>query len=287
MRTEWTEIADHRVKICTGRHTQTINICAPDNSGDYIQRFRIATPALFLTAFSLATEGFNELEELGTFLQTTHSASDISNQSPQSARRAWEYLDPDPVWGAARLAAVNRVVLSLATEFRERRFRHRSEHSLHCELYDRLRQIPEIRDGRIAIERGEDTDLVHKEWPESGIRPEKDGRGNFDVAILTPRTAPVEEERFLRGYIKPYFAFELGLDYSCDHFLSDINKLRQHAIPVSYSIHFARPRAADQERVEELVATLRQRDRIGRDNWPRLAVVILKADSEPFIHLPA
>lgn len=239
-----------------------------------------------MTAFSLAAEGIDDLESLATFLRTEHSAKDITDQGAPATPRVCEIIEPDEQWGSHRIAAVNNVVNDLIMEFCNRPFRHRTEHTLHCELYERLRQIPEIRNGRIALEGDRDTDIVHKEWPESGVRPDKKGRGNFDVAILTPRTAPVEEECFRRGYIKPYFAFELGLDYSADHLLNDILKLQYHAIPRSYAIHCARSHAADQERVEELVADFEQRGHIGCDNWPQLAIVILKSDTDPYIRLP-
>jgi hypothetical protein len=74
---------------------------------------------------------------------------------------------------------------------------------------------------------GRRTTLIHKEWPETKPRPEKNGRrGNFDLVILDPAeilNSTVKE--FTEGRITPAFVVEMGLNYPLDHLQDDDNKL--------------------------------------------------------------
>jgi hypothetical protein len=283
MSNEWGVTAGRRFKVCTGAKSQSINVCfeEPARDGKYEYRYKLWGTG-FLTAYEIELQGFETVAQLREFV-ISKNYQDISNELVQ--KRQWMPLEPDLRWGCDIRAEIEVAIEKLTKRFLTDPYRHRVEHSLHCELFGLLNEIPAIRDGRIAIANGYQTGLVHKEWPETLVREFKTGRGNFDLALLTPLPGgqPVEEARFLGGHIKPYAAFELGLDYDRDHFLSDVLKLRHSQIDAGYVIHFARSHALDQEQVRECLEELNTSRNNGEDGWPRLVVAILKRDGETFV----
>lgn len=283
MSSVWAEIAGRRVKICAGRKSQSVNICFEDSPRDGAYEFRYKTWATArLSAYDLVLQGFAHVGELCQFLVSS-DYEDISDQA--SRGRTWDPLPPDQQWGDNQREKIDGAVERLIDHFLENPYRHRVEHSLHCDLFRLLEEVDAIRDGRIAIGGGSETRLVHKEWPETFVRAQKTGRGNFDLAVLTPFSGgqTVEVERFLGGHIQPYAAFELGLDYDRDHFLNDVTKLRHSRIEAGYVIHFARAHAADQDQVQECLGDLVSQGKDGKDGWPNLVVVILNDRGEPVV----
>lgn len=87
------------------------------------------------------------------------------------------------------------------------------------------------------------TTLIHKEWPETVVRPEKNNiRGNFDIAILSPDSiAKSSPEDFAKGLIKPDFVIEIGLNYGLDHLSQDDSKLVNSECDNGYLIHLWQP----------------------------------------------
>jgi len=87
------------------------------------------------------------------------------------------------------------------------------------------------------------TALIHKEWPETIARPDKnDRRGNFDLAILNPvdiRKHTVTD--FTNGHISPAFVVELGLNYGLDHLTNDYTKLINSNCNQGYLVHLWQP----------------------------------------------
>lgn len=87
------------------------------------------------------------------------------------------------------------------------------------------------------------TTLIHKEWPETKARPEKQGRrGNFDLAILNPEQILGHTvEDFTSGRIAPAFVIEIGLNYGLNHLKSDDKKLKNSGCPNGYLLHLWQP----------------------------------------------
>ena len=283
MSDEWCEVAGRRVKICTGKKSQSINVCFGDapREGQYEYRYK-TWDVTRLAGHDIELQAFETIEALQAFL-ISRKYQDVSDEATRG--RVWAPLAPDVQWGGSQKAEIEKAVNHLVDCYLSDPYRHRVEHSLHCDLFQLLEEIPAIREARIAVTERFNTRLVHKEWPETQVRTQKTGRGNFDLAVLTPVSGgePVGSDRFLGGHIQPYAAFELGLDYDRDHFLGDVTKLRHSRIDAGYVIHFARPQAADQEQVRECLEELEAEGHDGKDGWPSLVVAILSDRQEPFV----
>jgi hypothetical protein len=127
--------------------------------------------AISTAARSPATQNFDET--LDALLRLT----DPDAYSPQG----------DP-WISDATDEIDNAIDTLAVEFANFPYLHRVEHSLHVRLCAILRKQAAYLSLQFQI--GDNlgvTQLVHKEWPETFARPEKNGRrGNFDVVVLSP-----------------------------------------------------------------------------------------------------
>jgi len=136
---------------------------------------------------------------------------------------------------------------SLIDNFAREPYIHRCEHSIHCELYNML-NVHRALQGlyRLKGHRRRSTTLIHKEWPETNARPEKQGRrGNFDLAILDPkRITKHTVEDFTAGRIRPAFVIEIGLNYGLDHLRDDDRKLKNSGCRDGYLLHLWQPHKA-------------------------------------------
>jgi hypothetical protein len=133
---------------------------------------------------------------------------------------------------------------SLVDNFSREPYIHRCEHSIHCELYTMLavhRALQGVYPLQCVDRRK--TTLIHKEWPETTARPEKQGRrGNFDLAILDPDDIPSHTvEDFTAGRIQPVFVVEMGLNYGLDHLRNDDAKLTNSGCRHGYLVHLWQP----------------------------------------------
>jgi hypothetical protein len=135
---------------------------------------------------------------------------------------------------------VEQAIDQLVLEFVELPFLHRVEHSLHCELYALLTANRTL--GRpYPLADGTPVQLVHKEWPETKVRPGKAGRGNFDIVVLDPTAvASADVAGFELGLVKPAVVIEIGLNYGESHLIGDMEKLTNSAPPRAYLVHLAR-----------------------------------------------
>jgi hypothetical protein len=137
---------------------------------------------------------------------------------------------------------------SLIDNFVKEPYMHRCEHSIHCELYNML-SVHRALQGMYPIKDTEHkTTLIHKEWPETKPRPEKNGkRGNFDLVILDPKTILDPENirnckrDFIHGRIPPAFVVEMGLNYGLEHLTNDCYKLTNSECKNGYLIHLSQP----------------------------------------------
>ena len=137
-------------------------------------------------------------------------------------------------------ASIDQLVL----EFLEYPYLHRVEHSIHARLYGILKAQPHF-DHTFPLQTGELTQPIHKEWPETESRPNKNGRrGNFDLAVLSPDgIAAMSLSQFEDGecdQIKPPIVIEMGLHYGMKHLSDDAEKLENSKVLHAYIVHLVR-----------------------------------------------
>jgi hypothetical protein len=150
-------------------------------------------------------------------------------------------ISPDPTWMARAVAAVQTAINELVKEFVEAPYLHRVEHSLHVRLHELIAAHPVLR-GRFRIgSSAHETQLVHKEWPETVPRPGKNGRGNFDLAVLSPeQVAAADLGQFDRGLIEAAIVIEVGLNYDHRHLRGDHDKLLSSGVRAGYVVDLRR-----------------------------------------------
>lgn len=147
----------------------------------------------------------------------------------------------------------------LINEFIKQPYKHRCEHSLHCELYNMLMGHQSLQGVFQLKDTDYGTTLLHKEWPETIARPEKKNRrGNFDLAILDPKSVSgCSVKDFNRGLIKPDFVVEMGLNYNLEHLKNDANKLANSDCKHGYLVHLWQPhKGIRKEKLDALTAWL-------------------------------
>jgi hypothetical protein len=233
-------VAGRKIKVATGAKTQTVNICTDANvlgEYDYILRMHES----IASEEELVQQCFASIVELIRYLQTTRHAAiertpvSTSTQAvmkpTQSAMSAWE---------AEAVAIVEEAIDQLVTDFVSAPYMHRVEHSIHCELYRLLKSYPLLA-GTYPLGIS-NSQCVHKEWPETVVRPEKGNRrGNFDIAILAPEVlANAAIDEFATGRLRPTIAIEIGLNYNLGHLQDDAAKLVNSGLAHSYLIHLVR-----------------------------------------------
>lgn len=149
---------------------------------------------------------------------------------------------PDDRWLREAVAAVDRVIDAFVVDYVQHPFRHRVEHSLHADLFERLKR-EESFSGYYPIGGSSHlTQLVHKEWPEDAAQ-NAIRRGSYDLAILSPTALgdrSVTLEHFDRGRISPPIVIEMGLNYDHDHLKEDYAKLRDNQVRFGYLVHLER-----------------------------------------------
>lgn len=92
---------------------------------------------------------------------------------------------------------------------------------------------------------GNETQLVHKEWPETAPRRGRgrtvERRGLFDIAVLSPgQVRRASLEQFRQGRIAPPIVVELGLDYGADHLRGDVKKFENSQVLHGRLVHLTR-----------------------------------------------
>ncbi|MGE4572574.1 MAG: hypothetical protein AB7E09_07510 [Candidatus Izemoplasmatales bacterium] len=132
---------------------------------------------------------------------------------------------------------VENEIEELVNDFKKHPFKHRVEHSFHCELYNRLVKHEELNQYYSLID-GYTTQLIHKEWPACKLEEVDTRRGNIDLVILSDESIENSDlELFRLGDIKPFIAIEIGLNYDVKHMIKDIEKLNKVESYRSYIIH--------------------------------------------------
>jgi hypothetical protein len=132
----------------------------------------------------------------------------------------------------------------LVEDFIRHPYKHRSEDSIHCELYAKLFEHKDLQELYPLKEGGvKRIGLVHKDWPETAPRPGKPSRrGHLDRVVLDPaKIAKHSKNDFLPGRIRPAFVIELGLNYSFQRIREDNEKLDFSKSTGGYLIHLLQP----------------------------------------------
>ena len=187
-------------------------------------------------------------------------------------------IEPDLDWGKTIKPEIDAAINRLLDRFVQSPFRHRCEHSLHCDLMDELQKSSDLASATIPLEDGFSTQLIHKEWPEPTSREHKGKCGNIDVSVLTPLCDPLNTlslKSFRAGIIRPYAAIELGLDSSCRHLGNDYEKLQGSGIAATYVVHFSRRHSLDQEHAWQFITDPEPFLSNEHDVWPAFAAVFL------------
>ncbi|MGF1634922.1 MAG: hypothetical protein ACFCVE_13800 [Phycisphaerae bacterium] len=250
-------IGGRRISVCAGRQTQTVNVSASGNERIYDPKFRITDRDLFVNGPLLQGYNFSSVDALHSYLNDR--CGDCLIVEASGLRVSPRLIEPDAEWVRSNreklIATINNVVVSFVKD----PYLHRVEHSIHCDLYNALlSQFPEPLEGGDFKSR-----LVHKEWPETFARAGMRGRGNFDLAVLSPSVNEQRPNRldFSAGRIAAACAVEVGLNYDVTHLLADEEKLRSSAPPLGILVHLARPEGHSQDGVEEVVDRLIEAER--------------------------
>ncbi len=291
-------IDGRRVVIDQRSKSQTINICSDANrKGHYERTFRLFRGS-FVTKAEVAAR--TDLNDLQTWLRdrraedegprvprnpgTGHSATPIGQPRPTSGPAA----APEPVvattpavvlgepWLAAATRVVEVAIDSLVWEFVEHPYLHRVEHSLHARLFGLLAANPLFHHLLMIGNTGQYTQPVHKEWPETINRDGKNGRGNFDLAILNPEhVARATLEQFRQGRIAASIVIEVGLDYGLNHLSGDHEKLLNSRVESGFLIHFSRDKPRDVA-TEDYLLDIERAHRIAYAHHERSGVCAFK-----------
>lgn len=250
-------VAGRDVIVVRGTRTQTVNICTPANTaGQYQARFRLPITA------DLRTADLANLTDLDALTARLQELGAEPEDPVTTGTRPLPPLVPAPPgddpWLRRATDAVDHAIDTLLTGFLDAPYLHRVEHSLHAEVFGLLKTHDALAE-HAHLRTGQQTQLVHKEWPETLPR-DNDGtprpRGLFDLAVLSPaQLHQATLEQFRTGRIAPAIAIEIGLDYGVNHLRGDGHKLANSAVTVPYLIHLSRLPVRDTTAIED-AATL-------------------------------
>lgn len=151
-----------------------------------------------------------------------------------------ESIQSSRTWFESILPRFESAIDSLVNDFLQYPFRHRKEHSLHCELYHIL--AAELESKCIWNYGYFKAGIIQKEWPETVHAPNTI-RGNFDISIIGPQEEngrKITINEFKEGLLRPAIVAEFGLDYGLSHLEKDKNKLINSDVQHGYLIHFDR-----------------------------------------------
>lgn len=247
-----TNLRDGRqVVLVRGTRTQTVNVRTPHGgAGDDEHVYRLPI------AEDVEPADLAELADPAALRDWVASRNGVAEQRDGRRGRAVLPLvdvQEDSAWLAAATTAVETVLDDVVTEFVARPYLHRVEHSLHAELYLRLKSQAALR-GQFSLRTGEMTQLVHKEWPET--RPDRSPgasgkRGAFDLAVVSPEgLASASLEQFRQGRIAAPIVVEVGLDYGQKHLEQDGKKMLDSGVRAAFLLHLSRVRDLDTKAIE-------------------------------------
>lgn len=234
-------VGGRRVKIVRGRDTQTVNVCTEANEiKTYETTYRLGLD-VSVDGAELAT--FPDLEALREALLSRGAQIEVPGKPGSRALESVASPPADDEWVVKAQAAVDAAMTELLNDFLDKPYLHRVEHSLHTLLHSLLSKNGHLSD-RVSLIGGQETQLIHKEWPETIPRLTKEGtrkRGSFDIAILSPaQVRKATLEQFEEGRIDAPIVIEVGLDYGEPHLRQDKEKLVNSKVAVPYLLHLSR-----------------------------------------------
>jgi hypothetical protein len=191
------------------------------------------------------------------------------------------YMPDDDPWLAQGRKHVEQSIDSLIQEFAQFPYLHRVEHSIHAQLFHIMMSHEELAQRVLFGNDSATTQLVHKEWPESIAREDKD-RGNFDLAVLTPQLLKscASIKAFREGRLHAPIVIEVGLDYKAKHLAGDVLKLLNSKPKYGYLIHLVRESSREPE-AEKII--LESESKFGIKTayvWTSLGEVVVKGVNE-------
>ncbi|MGV3723956.1 MAG: hypothetical protein ACO1SX_23935 [Actinomycetota bacterium] len=278
-------IAGHDVYVRTGPKTRTYNVRSlPGSPNRYKHRVQleVALCGSYPPDRELVAHDFPTIDAFAAHLINHHQGYvPTIGRSPRLPNCVSVIADPD--WMGRAVTAVEQSINRLLDQFLTNWYMHRVEHSIHCELYTMFKETPPLN--RIIDFGTFVTQPVHKEWPETCVRPGKNERGEYDFGILplpSSGSPAVSEALFCEGWIAPAIAIELGLNYNLKHLASDAAKLEHGGIKRGYLVHLAQPTCGYQPGVEECVRKLIVAEKL---NGPRIGYAHVFRDRMVFRRL--
>jgi hypothetical protein len=243
-----------QVVLVRGTKTQTVNVCTADNrDGEYAHTFRLPIVE------DVEVADLAELADTAALRDWVASRNGIEEQQDgRGGRAVLPLVDVavDAGWLTSATRAVEAVLDEVVTDFLAQPYMHRVEHSLHAELYRRMKNQADLG-GEFPLRTGELTQLVHKEWPET--RPDVSAgasgkRGAFDLVVVSPEgLAAATLEQFRQGRIAAPIVIEVGLDYGHKHLEDDGKKMLDSGVRAAYQLHLSRVRDVNAEVIENYV----------------------------------
>lgn len=262
------QVEERDIYVTTGNNSQTIKICGPQNiRGEYEYFFRIRPPRFgqeeLVTELERRAVRGDTIDQVIIWMNELNALDESHSSVGTSDATIGEELPPlappinittSQAWLDPAIESVEDAIKILVTEFVKSPLLHRVEHCLHTQLVQLLRQQQFLTEKDFLGETGLQTQLVHKEWPETIPRPGRRGRGNFDVVVLSPELIRACSDRlaFLEGRLAAPIAIEVGLDYRFSHLNGDLEKLRNSQVPMGYVIHFVRNHSPTQQELDLL-----------------------------------
>lgn len=221
--------------------TQTVRISEPANTGVWDHEFRLDWGS-HVTLRQAAAQP--SVASLVAWLVAIGARRETSRSGSTSRSTALLPTLPEQGWLVQAVAAVDRAITGFIEEFADHPYLHRVEQSLHVRLFEFLAYQPELRGSWPIGSSGHFTQLVHKEWPETG--PHRGTRGHFDLAVIAPnQLRDAHIDHFTGGRIEAGIAIEVGLNANRDHLPDDRSKLRANRVRAGYLIDLRRGNAAD------------------------------------------
>ncbi len=243
-------IENRQILLVHGARTQTVNVCTESNQrGRYQTVYRLpASPRIDESDLV----GQSTLVSLDKFLlergAQDEGPRDVGGSVVRTPRTppSVPAVQLGDTWLDNAIRTTELAVDSLVWEFVEHPYLHRVEESLHARLYGILASQPMFAHPVPIGSSGRFTQPVHKEWPETVNRPGKNGRGKFDLAILSrEQLAAANVEQFVGGRIAASIVIEMGLDYPLSHLQADHDKLVNSGVVAGFLVHFERKRERD------------------------------------------
>ena len=141
-------IDNRKVKIVTGRKSQTVNVYVNnDTERLYNPKLRINDPANFVTGDFIDNQNFSTIEAMVSYLVENRGAVKedlVSIDSKKYSPATRRIIPTDKEWAEKIIPKVENAINQLVDDFINNPYQHRVEHSLHCQLFQNLMLFDEF-----------------------------------------------------------------------------------------------------------------------------------------------